>query len=50
MGSGILAVDFNDDGNLDRVFAGNRLIYAAARSNGDVFNSGWQAVGSRTVQ
>ena len=31
-------------------FAGNRLIYAAARSNGDALNSGWQAVGSRTVQ
>jgi hypothetical protein len=31
-------------------FAGNRLIYGAARSNGDVLNSGWQAVGSRTVQ
>jgi len=30
-------------------FAGNRVIYAAARSNGDAFNSGWQAVGSRTV-
>jgi len=31
-------------------FAGNRIVYAAARSNGDVLNSGWQAVGSRTVQ
>jgi hypothetical protein len=31
-------------------FAGNRVIYMAARSNGDVLNSGWQAVGSRTVQ
>jgi len=31
-------------------FAGNRVIYAAARSNGDALNSGWQAVGSRTVQ
>ncbi|HYW47857.1 MAG TPA: FG-GAP-like repeat-containing protein [Bryobacteraceae bacterium] len=31
-------------------FAGNRIIYAAARSNGDALNSGWQAAGSRTVQ
>ena len=31
-------------------FAGNRIIYMAARSNGDVLNSGWQAVGSRTIQ
>ena len=31
-------------------FAGNRIVYAAARSNGDALNSGWQAVGSRTVQ
>jgi hypothetical protein len=31
-------------------FAGNRVIYMAARSNGDLLNSGWQAVGSRTVQ
>jgi probable HAF family extracellular repeat protein len=31
-------------------FTGNRVIYMAARSNGDVLNSGWQAVGSRTVQ
>jgi len=31
-------------------FAGNRIVYAAARSNGDVLNSGWQAVGSPTVQ
>jgi hypothetical protein len=31
-------------------FAGNRVIYMAARSNGDVLNSGWQAVGSRTIQ
>jgi len=31
-------------------FAGNRIIYMAARSNGDALNSGWQAVGSRTVQ
>jgi len=31
-------------------FTGNRLIYLAARSNGDTLNSGWQAVGSRTVQ
>ena len=31
-------------------FAGNRLIYLAARINGDVLNSGWQAVGSRTMQ
>jgi hypothetical protein len=31
-------------------FAGNRIIYAAARSNGDLLNSGWQAVGSRTIQ
>jgi hypothetical protein len=31
-------------------FAGNRIIYMAARSNGDALNSGWQAAGSRTVQ
>jgi len=31
-------------------FVGNRVIYMAARSNGDVLNSGWQSVGSRTVQ
>jgi hypothetical protein len=31
-------------------FAGNRIVYAAARSNGDALNSGWQAVGSRTMQ
>jgi hypothetical protein len=31
-------------------FAGNRVIYMAARSNGDVLNSGWRAEGSRTVQ
>jgi hypothetical protein len=31
-------------------FGGNRVIYAAARSNGDALNSGWQAIGSRTVQ
>lgn len=31
-------------------FAGNRIVYAAARSNNDTLNSGWQAVGSRTVQ
>jgi hypothetical protein len=31
-------------------FAGNRVIYMAARSNNDVLNSGWQAVGSRTIQ
>jgi hypothetical protein len=31
-------------------FAGNRVIYMAARSNGDVLNSGWQAAGSRTMQ
>jgi hypothetical protein len=31
-------------------FAGNRIVYAAARSNGDVLNSGWQSVGSLTVQ
>jgi len=31
-------------------YAGNRLIYQAARSNGDVLNSGWQAAGSRTMQ
>jgi len=31
-------------------FAGNRVIYMAARSNGDALNSGWQAAGSRTVQ
>ncbi|MBZ5523893.1 MAG: LamG domain-containing protein [Acidobacteriia bacterium] len=31
-------------------FAGNRIVYAAARSNGDALNSGWQAIGSRTVQ
>jgi hypothetical protein len=30
-------------------FAGNRVIYVAARSNGDVLNSGWQAVGSVAV-
>ena len=29
-------------------FAGNKVIYLAARSNGDAQNSGWQAVG--TVQ
>jgi outer membrane protein TolC len=27
-------------------FAGNRIIYMAARSNGDALNSGWQAAGS----
>src|SRR5262249_27458957 len=31
-------------------FAGNRVIYTAARSNGDLLNSGWQALGSRTIQ
>jgi hypothetical protein len=31
-------------------FDGNRVIYMAARSNGDVLNSGWQSVGSRSVQ
>jgi hypothetical protein len=31
-------------------FAGNRIIYVAARSDGDALNSGWQAAGSRTVQ
>jgi hypothetical protein len=30
-------------------FVGDRVIYAAARSNGDVLNSGWQAAGSVTV-
>jgi len=30
-------------------FAGNRIIYVAARSNGDVLNSGWQAVGTVAV-
>ena len=30
-------------------FAGNRVIYGAARSNGDVLNSGWQAVGTVNV-
>lgn len=36
--------------NFSPGFVGNRLIYVAARSNGDVANSGWQAVGSRTFQ
>ncbi|SPF33863.1 hypothetical protein SBA4_1360003 [Candidatus Sulfopaludibacter sp. SbA4] len=31
-------------------FAGNQVMYLAARSNGDVLNSGWQAVGSVTVE
>jgi len=31
-------------------FVGNRIIYAAARSNGELLNSGWQAIGSRTMQ
>jgi len=31
-------------------FAGNRVIYAAARDQGDANNSGWQAVGTWTVQ
>jgi hypothetical protein len=31
-------------------FAGNRIIYMAARSNGDTQNSGWQAVGTVTIQ
>jgi hypothetical protein len=31
-------------------FAGNRIIYMAARSNGDALNSGWQAAGSRKVE
>jgi hypothetical protein len=31
-------------------FAGNRIVYMAARSNGDVLNSGWQAVGVRALQ
>lgn len=30
-------------------FTGNRVMYLAARSNGDLLNSAWQAVGSRTV-
>ena len=30
-------------------FAGNRVIYGAARSNGDVLNSGWQAVGTVNI-
>jgi hypothetical protein len=31
-------------------FDGQRVIYAAARSYGDVNNSGWQAIGAWTVQ
>jgi hypothetical protein len=31
-------------------FAGNRIVYMAARSNSEALNSGWQAMGSRTVQ
>ena len=31
-------------------FAGNRVVYMAARSNGDVLNSGWQSAGTRTLQ
>jgi hypothetical protein len=31
-------------------FAGNRVIYMAARSNRDVLNCVWQAAGSRTMQ
>jgi len=31
-------------------FAGDRIIYMAARRNGDAFNSGWQAAGSLTVE
>jgi len=30
-------------------FTGNKVIYAAARSNSDISNSGWQAVGTVTV-
>jgi len=30
-------------------YSGSRVIYMAARSNGDVLNSGWQAVGTRTI-
>jgi hypothetical protein len=33
-----------------QAFAGNRIIYMAARSNGDALNSGWQAAGTRSVQ
>jgi hypothetical protein len=36
--------------NFPPAFAGNRIVYAAARSNGDALNSGWQAVGTRTMQ
>ena len=39
-----LSISFNSG------FAGNRVFYMAARSNGDALNSGWQAAGSRTVQ
>jgi hypothetical protein len=30
-------------------FAGNRIIYMAARNNGDALNSGWQAAGTSSV-
>jgi hypothetical protein len=47
-GSNVLTLTVNI--SFPTSFAGNRIIYIAARSNGDALNSGWQAVGSRTIQ
>ena len=30
--------------SLNSIFAGNRVIYAAARDNADMTNSGWQPI------
>ncbi|HEY2018396.1 MAG TPA: hypothetical protein VGH38_33050, partial [Bryobacteraceae bacterium] len=45
-----ITLTLNMTATFPQSFAGNQIIYMAARDSGDVHNSGWQALGTWTVQ